>query len=247
VVFRRPLPARWIEATTPRLEAHHGRLLAAQPGAVQVRMSDGKTTTQTVTALAAPVAIAGPWRVAFARDRGAPPQIALERLQSWTEHADPGVKYFSGVAEYRTTFALSAVPAGVVALLDLGVVADLAEVRLNGTWLGGLWQPPFRVEVTPALRAGENMLEVRVANRWINRIIGDESLPTELTYQKTGKNKFTDGKLEQLPPWLYDRSRIAEKQRVSFTTWKHYSADSPLVPAGLLGPVRLEWRAVVAP
>jgi hypothetical protein len=132
-------------------------------------------------------------------------------------------------------------------LLDLGGVADLAEVRLNGASLGVLWQPPFRVEVTRELRAGDNVLEVRVANRWINRIIGDESLPTELTYQPPGKNKFTDGKLEQLPSWLYDRSRLGEKRRVSFTTWKHYSADSPLVPAGLLGPVRLEWRAVVTP
>jgi hypothetical protein len=58
-------------------------------------------------------------------------------------------------------------------------------------------------------------------------------------------NKFTDGRLEQLPAWLYDRTRIAEKRRVSFATWKHYTADSPLVPAGLLGPVRLEWRAIV--
>jgi hypothetical protein len=247
VVFRRALPARWIEATTPRLETHAGRLLAQGGGAVQMRASDGKVTTVAVPAVAASVAIAGPWRVAFAPGRGAPAEIALVRLQSWTEHPDPGVKFFSGVATYRTTFGATAAQAGSIAMLDLGAVADLAEVRLNGTLLGVLWQPPFRVEVTRALRVGENVLEVRVANRWINRIIGDESRPTELKYQPPGKNKFTDGKLEQLPAWLYDRSRIGEKQRVSFTTWKHYSADSPLVPAGLLGPVRLEWRAVVAP
>jgi hypothetical protein len=171
--------------------------------------------------------------------------VDFAALQSWTEHADPGVKYFSGVAEYRTTFAAPPVAAGAAAFLELGVVADLAEVRLNGGPLGVLWQPPFRVEVTRLLRPGANDLEVRVANRWINRLIGDEHVPTDLAYQKPGTNKFTDGRLEQLPAWLYDRTRIAEKRRVSFATWKHYTADSPLVPAGLLGPVRLEWRAIV--
>jgi hypothetical protein len=249
VVFRRPLPKRWIESSAPRLETYGGRLLApAAEGTVQLRASDGKAMIVAAPAVIAPVAIAGPWRVAFESGRGAPPEIALARLQSWTEHPDPGVKFFSGVATYRTGFSTPTAPAaGVIALLDLGGVADLAEVRVNGAPAGILWQPPFRVDVTRLLRPGENVLEVRVANRWINRIIGDEGVPTDLKYQKPGTNKFTDGKLEQLPPWLYDRSRIAEKRRVSFTTWKHYTADSPLVPAGLLGPVRLEWRSVIAP
>ena len=101
---------------------------------------------------------------------------------------------------------------------------------------------PDAVELRPAFRA-ENTLEIRVANRWINRVIGDESLPTDLTYQPEGTNKFTDGKLNQLPAWLYDRTRLAERKRYSFTTWKHYEAKSPLVPSGLLGPVKIEWSA----
>ena len=94
---------------------------------------------------------------------------------------------------------------------------------------------------TRHLRAGDNILEVRVANRWINRVIGDESLPTDLTYQPEGTNKFTDGRLQQLPAWLYDRTRLSERKRYSFTTWKHYEANSPLVPSGLLGPVQIKW------
>jgi hypothetical protein len=248
VVFRRPLLERWIEATTPGLEVHQGRLLAASESSAQVRTSDGVSRTLVAPGLVAPGEIAGPWQVSFPSGSGTPPEITLGRLQSWTEHPDPGVRHFSGVATYRTSFRAPAAPADrTVVMLDLGGVADLAEVRINDAPAGILWQPPFRVEVTRWLRAGDNVLEVRVANRWINRIIGDEGIPTDLRYQATGKNKFTDGKLEELPPWLYDRSRIAEKRRVSFTTWKHYTADSPLVPAGLLGPVRLEWRAVVAP
>ena len=248
VVFRRPLPARWVESTTPAMAVHRGGLLAPAGGGVELRAGDGSVTKVTIPPGPAPLPVAGPWRVAFEPGRGAPAEISLASLRSWPECEDSGVRFFSGVATYRTTFAVpgGALP-GMAAFLDLGTVADLAEVRLNGTTLGGLWQPPFRIEITGALRPGENALEVRVANRWINRIIGDESIPTELTYQPPGKNKFTDGRLEALPGWLYDRARIGEKRRVSFTTWKHYDADSPLVAAGLLGPVRIEWRAVVAP
>jgi hypothetical protein len=192
--------------------------------------------------VAATLPIAGPWQVAFHDGRSAPSDATFASLASWTEHEDPGIKFYAGTATYRTNFTTQ-LRAGATANLDLGTVADLAEVRLNGALIGTLWQPPFRAEVTRHLRAGENTLEVRVANRWINRVIGDESLPTDLTYQPEGTNKFTDGRLKQLPAWLYDRTRLSERKRFSFTTWKHYEAKSPLVPSGLLGPVKIEWRA----
>ena len=197
------------------------------------------------TAVAATLPIAGPWRVVFHDGRGAPSNATFATLASWTEHENSGITFYSGTATYRTTFAVPSanLRAGAIATLDLGTVADLAEVRLNGTLIGTLWQPPFRTAIIRHLRAGDNTLEVRVANRWINRIIGDESLSTELRYQPEGKNKFTDGKIEALPAWLYDRTRLGERQRHSFTTWKHYEAKSPLVPAGLLGPVKIDWTA----
>jgi hypothetical protein len=194
------------------------------------------------TMVAAALTVAGPWRVVFHDGRGAPSNATFATLASWSEHSDPGIKFYSGTATYRTSFTTQ-LRAGATATLDLGGVADLAEVRLNGAFIGTLWQPPFRAEVTRHLRAGDNTLEVRVANRWINRIIGDESLGTDLRYQPEGKNKFTDGKLEALPAWLYDRTRLSERKRYSFTTWKHYEAKSPLVPSGLLGPVKIDWRA----
>ncbi len=206
------------------------------------RTAAGPRADAPKTAVAATLPIAGPWRIVFHDGRGTPPNATFATLASWTEHENPTIKFYSGTATYRTSFTTQ-LRAGATATLDLGGVADLAEVRLNGTLIGTLWQPPFRAEVTRQLRAGENTLEVRVANRWINRVIGDESLSTELRYQPEGKNKFTDGKLEALPAWLYDRSRLAERKRYSFTTWKHYEAKSPLVPSGLLGPVKIEWSA----
>ena len=225
------------------LEAYGSTFVVFRRTATNTRSEAPKTT------VAATLAVTGPWRITFHDGRGAPPEATFATLISWSESADPGIKFYSGTATYRTTFSIDArgIRSGTTATLDLGRVADLAEVRLNGESVGTLWQPPFRVDVARQLRAGENVLEVRVANRWINRVIGDESLPTELRYQPEGTNKFTDGKLVQLPAWLYDRSKLSEKHRYSFTTWKHYTADSPLVPSGLLGPVRLEWRTVIAP
>lgn len=249
VVFRRPRPARWIASTLPAaLETSANRLLAPIDQPVTLRDSNGQSVVIPAVAAVPATAIPGPWQVRFEAGRGAPAETVFATLTSWSDNPDAGIKFYSGLASYRTTFDVSAaaLTARTVALLDLGTVADVAEVRLNGTSVRTLWQPPFRTDVTPFLKAGANTLEVRVANRWINRLIGDEGIPTDLKYQAPGTNKFTDGKLEALPAWLYDRSKIGEKKRVSFSTWKHYDATSPLVPSGLLGPVRIEWRQTIA-
>jgi len=109
------------------------------------------------------------------------------------------------------------------------------------------WKRPFSVDVTSAVQDGENRIEIHVANRWINRLIGDEAVTVPWRYQATGVNKFTDGRILELPSWLKEKAHHRTDARVSFTVWKHYEASSPLVPAGLLGPVRLEWKNVVVP
>jgi hypothetical protein len=123
--------------------------------------------------------VEGPWTVAFPAGLGAPASIQLPKLESWTENADAGVKYFSGTATY--TRSLQAPRAwfrpGAKILLDLGEVGDLAEVTVNGKSLGTLWKPPYAVDVTSALRAGANQLEIRVTNEWTNRIAGDRVAP----------------------------------------------------------------------
>ena len=123
----------------------------------------------------------GPWEVRFPAKTGAPESITLDKLISWSDHADAGVKYFSGTATYRKTFRLppEALAAGRAVYLDLGRVAVIARVSVNGRDLGILWNAPFRVEATEALRAGDNLLEVQVTNLWVNRMIGDEQLPED--------------------------------------------------------------------
>src|SRR6185295_16882070 len=117
----------------------------------------------------------GAWDVAFPADRGAPAKIRLERLASWCENPDPGVKYFSGTGTYTKTVQASAdwFKPGAHLWLDLGEVKNLAEVTVNGKPLGVVWRTPFRVDATSALKPGANTVEVKVVNLWVNRIVGD--------------------------------------------------------------------------
>jgi hypothetical protein len=151
----------------------------------------------------------GAWDVSFQPDHGAPAKVTLDKLTSWSESVDSGVKYFSGTGTYTKT--VNAPPEwiapGARLLLDLGDVKNLAEVLINGKSLGVVWKAPFRVDVTDALKPGENAVEVKVTNLWVNRLIGDQ--------QPNVTKKYT------------------------YTTMPFYKADSPLLPSGLLGPVTL--------
>ncbi len=156
--------------------------------------------------------LAGPWMVDFDPQWGGPTAARFERLTSWTERPEPGIKYYSGTARYQTRFNLPDVLArsGGKLWLDLGRVRELAEVRLNGQALGIVWAPPFRVEISSAVKPGQNELEVEVVNFWPNRIIGDASLPAEQRFTRTNIRKLTK--------------------------------DTPLMESGLLGPVRVKGR-----
>jgi hypothetical protein len=122
----------------------------------------------------------GPWDVRFDPKWGAPEQVRFDRLTSWTTRPEEGVRFYSGKAHYRTQFDFSAPPARTGRLvLDLGDIRDVgvARVTLNGKHLGIVWSPPFRVDVTEALKTRGNVLEVEVANSWRNRLVGDRDLP----------------------------------------------------------------------
>jgi len=115
------------------------------------------------------------WRIRFTAAKVAHSVYDLSALASWTQSADPQVRYFSGRACYTTSFNATAAslrgPGRV--MLDLGAVKEVADVSLNGQPLGVAWKAPYRVDAGPALKTGANMLEVCVANLWPNRLIGD--------------------------------------------------------------------------
>jgi alpha-L-rhamnosidase/Glycosyl hydrolases family 2, sugar binding domain len=119
--------------------------------------------------------IEGPWNISFQEKRGAPAKSTFETLKPWNENNDPGIKFFSGTATYTKNINAKAewFKEGTRFLLDLGSVKELAEVIVNGKSMGIVWKTPFRVEVTEGLKKGENKVEIKVTNLWVNRLIGD--------------------------------------------------------------------------
>jgi hypothetical protein len=208
-------------------------LRSFEPGVYDLRTATGRTARVEVGAVPAPLEITGPWTVRFPPNWGAPPSIALDALCSWTAHGDSGVRYFSGTAEYEGGFELSAdwLQGERSLYLELGQVQCLAEVSLNGRDLGVWWKPPFAGEIPSLVRPGHNTLKVRVTTLWINRLIGDELHPDDCEW---------DGiHLKRWPQWYLEGQPRPAAQRLTFTTWKHYTKDSPLRESGLLGPVRV--------
>ena len=108
----------------------------------------------------------------------------------------------------------------------------MAEVKLNGKDLGILWKPPYRVEVTDAIKAGENKLEVKVVNLWINRMIGDEQLPEDSDRRK-------EGTVKAWPQWL-QAGKPSPAGRFTFSSFKIWKKSEPLAESGLIGPVTIQ-------
>ena len=118
--------------------------------------------------------IGGAWDVEFLnRDGSTLKKAGFGKLQGFEKSADPDIRYFSGTAVYRKTFEFHGNGSGQY-ILDLGKVFNMAHVYLNGVDLGLAWKVPYRPDVSEALMDGDNRLEVRVINSWVNRLIGDE-------------------------------------------------------------------------
>ena len=115
-----------------------------------------------------------PWNVSFQEKRGAPASAQFDKLINLADSEVDGIKYFSGVATYTNSFSLTADQLQAEQLLlDLGNVGVMAEVTINGQNMGLYWKSPFRLDIKDALQAGDNSIEVKVTNLWINRLIGD--------------------------------------------------------------------------
>jgi hypothetical protein len=155
------------------------------------------------------LAIGISWTLSFPPGWGAPASVSLRELKSWTEFEETGIKYFAGIAEYRTEFEAPRdwLSSGTRVQLDLGEVRDVAEVGINGKTAGIVWKPPYRVDVTGLMTAGGNGITVRVANQWHNRRVGDAQTSPSRRIMKTN---------QPLP-----------------------NADAKPLPSGLLGPVRV--------
>jgi hypothetical protein len=170
-----------------------------------------------------------PWKVSFNPKWGGPENVVFDKLVDWTSRPEDGIKYYSGIATYHNTIKLSenvTTEKKSDIYLDLGEVNNLARIRVNGKDMGVVWTAPFRIKITDAVVTGDNQVDIEVANLWTNRLIGDEKKPDD---------GIKDG---QWPEWLLN-GKPRTSGRFTFTTYKHYNADSPLLKSGLIGPVRI--------
>ena len=221
-------------------DGHKTLALSREPGRYSLLYANGARAVLLDSGHPGARAISGPWTVRFQPGRGAPEQAEFAELVDWSKHAEP-IRYFSGTATYSTQFGWNP-PAGQQRYrLDLGDVKIMAEITLNGKDPGVLWKPPFEVDVTGTLKAGRNELVVKVTNLWPNRLIGDEQYPDDCT--PTGSWK--KGAIPAWPEWFLKGQPRPEPRRLTFTTWKSYTQDSPLLPSGLLGPVALRSDLVI--
>ena len=166
--------------------------------------------------------------------------MTFDKLADWTQRAEPGIKFYSGTAIYTKTFDLPGSKRATKEaklFLDLGAVHALAEVRLNGKNLGVVWTAPWRADISPAVKAKGNKLEIKVTNVWANRLIGDEQQPADCVFGR-GDEGF-GGPLKTFPGWLMKGTPRPSSGRFTFTTWNYFTRNSPLAPSGLLGPVTL--------
>src|SRR5690606_7814058 len=136
---------------------------------VEFRDSGRKPGPESIKEETTPIPLKGEWKVTFDPAWGGPGTVTFPELVSWTSSADDGVKYYSGTASYVKSFEIpfSTDNPGRF-YLDLGDVAKVADVWLNGKPLGITWTPPYRYDVTGLLTAGKNTLKVDVVNTWSN-------------------------------------------------------------------------------
>lgn len=166
-----------------------------------------------------------PWSVAFDPAWGGPQQVTFNELTDWSKNDNLGIKYYSGIAEYSTKFDMPLLSKNRF-YINLGKVKNMARVWLNGKDMGVVWTDPWQVDITEVVREKDNELKIEVVNLWPNRLIGDEQLPD-------------DGiKGDKWPEWMLNDTPRSSG-RYTFTTFKHYNKDSPLLESGLLGPVTI--------
>jgi hypothetical protein len=172
------------------------------------------------------------WDLSFG---GANRQLHMGQLHSWSD--ENAFKYFSGQVTYEKTLDLPAqARPGDSLILDFGEgtpvpkpdplpafnlrallenpVREAAEVYVNGQRAGGVWHPPYTLDLTQFLHIGKNDLRIIVGNTAINSLAGKALPDYRLLYDRHGE-RFAPQGMENLQP----------------------------LPSGILGGVRLRIRS----
>jgi hypothetical protein len=171
-----------------------------------------KATSLTLTTVVKTqlAVVDGAWNVTFQPERGAPASITLGTLRSWSDSQDKGVKYFSGTGTYTKT------------------------IQASADW----FKPGARLWID--LGDVKNLAEVTVNGKSLG-VVWHAPYRVDVTSAlKAGANEVT---IKVTNAWV--NRLIGDQQpdattKYTFADVKPYKANSPLLPSGLLGPVKLE-------
>jgi hypothetical protein len=168
------------------------------PGNYTMKWSDGTDETVACDTPVSEIKMTSPFSLKFINSWGPEDPLTIEEFKSWTDFSDEKIRYYSGPAEYSSTFRYTpGDPGNEKVLIDLGNVKEVAEVRINDHRAGTCWIAPFTADISGLLKEGENSLKVKVVNSWTNRLIGDSYLPVEERSTRTNVLKFEGKDKEQ--------------------------------------------------
>ncbi|MHB0753734.1 glycosyl hydrolase [Polaribacter sp. M15] len=215
-------------------------------------VNDTEKWNVTVNDIPNPIEIKGNWEINFRAEDFYKTTLQTDELFDWTTSKVDEIKHYSGTAIYKTTFNIEKdmLQSDRQFQINLGKVNVIAKVIVNGKDVGVSWIAPHALNVTTALKAGENTLEIQVTNQWTNRLIGDEKLPNQTGYDvRRGKPGFGDsefrGKFKKMPKWFRENQPLPEGSRKTFSAYSFQKAKDDLLPSGLLGPVTISISKII--
>ncbi len=215
---------------------------AVQPGDIELQTTKGRTLRASIKDIPADMILDGAWDVNFQPPLGNAFSATFEKLESWSRSKDERIKYFSGTATYSKVFRLpDNIPdADLSVILDLGIVKEMAAISINNKPVAVLWHPPYKVDVTDYIKCGENKVSIAITNTWANRLMGDNNHPDDCEW---GEAMGAEGRaLVRYPDWLIASKPRPSGQRVAFSSWNYFNEKSPLLDAGLLSEVTLQFQ-----
>lgn len=119
-----------------------------------------------------------PWQIQFQNESLQQNfKITTDTLFDWSTSSDNRVKYFSGKATYHTQFTVSNENTKEALYLVLDAIHVIGSIRVNDKEVATLWTKPYRADITPYVKAGENKLEITVSNTWANQLVYQSNKP----------------------------------------------------------------------
>ncbi len=186
-------------------------LVANQSVFIVFRKTTKPVPNKLISAVYFPPEISSKWKLEFIEKSVSPnPLIESKGLKSWTEYSDTSIKYYSGTAIYSKTFTIDKAKVPMQGYVEFDSIFNIATIKVNDIDCGTLWTVPYKLDISKALKQGENKIEISVTNTWHNRLIGDNLLPPE--------------------------------KRITWTTAPFRLKDKPLLPAGIIGEVKIQIR-----